>query len=66
MVLAAFIFGGAAPRDSYMAACLLFGCLMRWQFGLQGVGVGEFPIPVQTYRSVAIYLDGISTCRIYW
>ncbi|MFY3324694.1 ABC transporter permease [Vibrio fluvialis] len=50
MALAALIFGKWRPVTA-MAACLLFGFLDALAIRLQGVSIGEFPIPVQAIEA---------------
>ncbi|WMN55965.1 ABC transporter permease [Vibrio fluvialis] len=50
MALAALIFGKWRPVTA-MAACLLFGFLDALAIRLQGVSIGDFPIPVQAIEA---------------
>ncbi|EKO3450162.1 ABC transporter permease [Vibrio fluvialis] len=50
MALAALIFGKWRPMTA-MAACLLFGFLDALAIRLQGVSIGDFPIPVQAIEA---------------
>ncbi|EKO3540137.1 ABC transporter permease [Vibrio fluvialis] len=50
MALAALIFGKWRPVMA-MAACLLFGFLDALAIRLQGVSIGDFPIPVQAIEA---------------
>ncbi|MCG6399202.1 ABC transporter permease [Vibrio fluvialis] len=50
MALAAVIFGKWRPVTA-MAACLLFGFLDALAIRLQGVSIGDFPIPVQAIEA---------------
>ncbi len=50
MALAALIFGKWRPLTA-MAACLLFGFLDALAIRLQGVSIGDFPIPVQAIEA---------------
>ncbi|EKO3494464.1 ABC transporter permease [Vibrio fluvialis] len=50
MALAALIFGKWRPVTA-MAACLLFGFLDALAIRLQGVSIGDFPIPVQVIEA---------------
>jgi simple sugar transport system permease protein len=55
MALAALIFGKWRPVTA-MAACLLFGFLDALAIRLQGVSVGDFPIPVQAIEALPYIL----------
>ncbi|RAS69313.1 nucleoside ABC transporter membrane protein [Vibrio diazotrophicus] len=55
MALAALIFGKWRPVTA-MAACLLFGFLDALAIRLQGVSVGDFPIPVQAIEALPYVL----------
>ncbi|MCE7614549.1 ABC transporter permease [Vibrio fluvialis] len=50
MALAALIFGKWRPVTA-MVACLLFGFLDALAIRLQGVSIGDFPIPVQAIEA---------------
>ena len=50
MALAALVFGKWRPWNA-MAACLLFGFLDAVAIRLQGVSIGDFPIPVQAIEA---------------
>lgn len=51
MALAALVFGKWRPWTA-MAACLLFGFLEAVAIRLQGVSIGDFPIPVQAIEAL--------------
>ncbi len=55
MALAALIFGKWRPFTA-MGACLLFGFLDALAIRLQGVKIGDFPIPVQAIEAVPYVL----------
>ncbi|MFV0450375.1 MAG: ABC transporter permease [Vibrio sp.] len=55
MALAALIFGKWRPFTA-MGACLLFGFLDALAIRLQGVSVGDFPIPVQAIEALPYIL----------
>ena len=55
MALAALVFGKWKPWSA-MAACLLFGFLDAVAIRLQGVSIGDFPIPVQAIEALPYIL----------
>ncbi|EOD53873.1 ABC transporter permease [Aeromonas molluscorum] len=55
MALAALVFGKWRPWSA-MAACLLFGFLDAVAIRLQGVSIGDFPIPVQAIEALPYVL----------
>ncbi|MBV7416205.1 ABC transporter permease [Aeromonas encheleia] len=55
MALAALVFGKWKPWSA-MAACLLFGFLDAVAIRLQGVSIGDFPIPVQAIEALPYVL----------
>jgi simple sugar transport system permease protein len=55
MALAALIFGKWRPFTA-MGACLLFGFLDALAIRLQGVKIGDFPIPVQAIEAIPYVL----------
>ena len=55
MALAALVFGKWRPWNA-MAACLLFGFLDAVAIRLQGVSIGDFPIPVQAIEALPYIL----------
>jgi len=55
MALAALIFGKWRPFSA-MGACLLFGFLDALAIRLQGVSIGDFPIPVQAIEAIPYIL----------
>ncbi|MCF3098103.1 ABC transporter permease [Aeromonas australiensis] len=55
MALAALVFGKWRPWSA-MAACLLFGFLDAVAIRLQGVRIGDFPIPVQAIEALPYIL----------
>jgi simple sugar transport system permease protein len=55
MALAALIFGKWRPFTA-MGACLLFGFLDALAIRLQGVSIGDFPIPVQAIEATPYIL----------
>ncbi|MFA0440470.1 sugar ABC transporter permease [Vibrio sp. 10N.286.49.C2] len=55
MALAALIFGKWRPFTA-MGACLLFGFLDALAIRMQGVKIGDFPIPVQAIEAVPYIL----------
>ncbi|MDW6001698.1 ABC transporter permease [Vibrio mangrovi] len=55
MALAALIFGKWRPMTA-MSACLLFGFLDALAIRLQGVSIGDFPIPVQAIEALPYLL----------
>lgn len=55
MALAALVFGKWRPWSA-MAACLLFGFLDAVAIRLQGVSIGDFPIPVQAIEALPYIL----------
>ncbi len=55
MALAALIFGKWRPFTA-MGACLLFGFLDALAIRLQGVSIGDFPIPVQAIEAIPYVL----------
>lgn len=55
MALAALIFGKWRPFTA-MGACLLFGFLDALAIRMQGVTIGDFPIPVQAIEAVPYVL----------
>lgn len=55
MALAALVFGKWKPWSA-MAACLLFGFLDAVAIRLQGVSIGDFPIPVQAIEALPYLL----------
>jgi simple sugar transport system permease protein len=55
MALAALIFGKWRPFTA-MGACLLFGFLDALAIRLQGVTIGDFPIPVQAIEAIPYVL----------
>ncbi|GAL32852.1 predicted nucleoside ABC transporter permease 2 component [Vibrio maritimus] len=55
MALAALIFGKWRPFTA-MGACLLFGFLDALAIRMQGVSIGDFPIPVQAIEAIPYVL----------
>ncbi|CAH0525013.1 ABC transporter permease [Vibrio hippocampi] len=55
MALAALIFGKWRPFTA-MGACLLFGFLDALAIRMQGVKIGDFPIPVQAIEAIPYVL----------